>query len=185
MSKIKDGLTPETLAEKIWDALKDIREENQAQNKWQRQDDHGPAYLIIAGFDQYHPSHVSNIINGVRHPYVGHTINGDMNGLLRDLEYQDGAIIIDNDGTLVRVGARLKNNTTIDDAATALGREVGMDEAETLGFKHEVGTRHINALYATFVMNGAYGLTLSGKTGDLRMYKDGRIVRSTVPEESQ
>ena len=177
-------MTYSTLAELnqgIWNALVNIRER---EYKVSRNDDHGVAYLIITGYEPNKASHNDNIINGVRHHLIGHQLNGNIEETLeKGVGNQDGAILVDKEGIMHRIGARLKNNTTLEEVAKDLKKQIGKDEAETLGFDIEVGTRHINGVYATYLMPDTYGFTLSGKTGDVRIYHKGKIIKSTIQSE--
>ncbi len=149
-----------------------------------RYDEIRPGYFIITGFNPNDKSHYSNIVNGATHPLVGYQLNGDLYETLNEnLKHVDGAVLIDYDNILYRIGSRLRNNVEPEDVASALGLEVLDDESRTFGFAHPVNTRHINALYASFLMPGTTVFTMSGKTGDIRKYEKGRITSSTVPEE--
>ncbi len=143
-----------------------------------------PGYLIVTGFDKENNIHLSNTINGTKHYLIDSALNGDLSELfMRQLAHIDGAIIIGKDYTLYRIGARLLNNIEPDQTAKALGREISDNEWETFGFAHEINTRHINALYASYLMPETIIFTMSGKTGDIRIYEKGRIIDSTIKTE--
>ncbi|MEK6922968.1 MAG: hypothetical protein AABX08_04175 [Nanoarchaeota archaeon] len=177
----------EALNKAILDYLHSIRKscysrplaENEARN-----DELRPGYLIVTGFDSANPLHTRNISNGSKHSLVGHQLNGDLRYLLESkLTYKDGAILISEDGQLHRIGARLLNLKSPNAIARELGLQILDNESETFGFTSEVNTRHINALYASHLMPGTIVITMSGKTGDIRMYEKGRIIDSTVEGE--
>ena len=149
-----------------------------------RYDEIRPGYLIITGFDPNNKDHSSNIANGTDHSLVGHQLNDDLYEILsNNLKCIDCAILINEEGVLYRIGSRLRNNVEPEYVASKLGLEVLEDESKMFGFSYPVNTRHINALYASFLMPGTTVFTMSGKTGDIRKYENGRITDSTISEE--
>jgi len=145
-----------------------------------------PGLLVVEGFDSANKTHTSNVVNGTKHPLVGSSLENNPYEILKtflQLIHEDGAIIIGYKGKLERIGARLLNNVEPEDVALFFGREISEMEWETLGFAHPANTRHVNALYASFIMKGTTAYTLSAKTGEIRAYKDGKIIESSVPEE--
>ncbi len=149
-------------------------------------DEKRPGYLIITKFNHQKKSHTKNLVGGTKHPLVGSIIKDDLPHLLRDtLLYTDGAIIIGKDKVLHRIGARILNNVHPSTIAKRLQKEEEEDESRMLGFAQEVNTRHVNAIYASWIMKGTTVFTMSAKTGEIRMYKKGKIRYSTIPEEIQ
>ena len=142
-----------------------------------------PGYLIVTGFDPENRTHYLNLVDGNRHQLVGRGLNGDTGAVLEKLVAQDEAIVIDQSGRIERVGARLRNYVSAEELARALGRGGDGPEWERLGFATLVGTRHVNAILASYVMPGTIVYTLSARTGDIRSYGHGRIMSSTVEGE--
>ena len=152
--------------------------------KEQYRDDLRPSYLIVLGFDPAKPlynstgKHISNTANGTHHSLIGCNIDGRELDILKGLAHEDGAILIGNKGTIQRIGSRLLNNIEPAEVIFSLKLEMKDSEWASLGFAHRVDTRHINALYASYLMEGTVVYTLSAKTGIIRAYKDGRIIYS-------
>ena len=149
-----------------------------------RNDEKRPGYLLVYGFDTNNRSHNSNVRNGTKHPLVGSQVPDDLKTLLEhDLLHVDGAVFIGKDNILYRVGAHLLNNVPPERVAEQLELQLSDEDWETFGFAHPVNTRHLNAIYGSFLMPETRFYTMSGKTGDIRVYADGRIIKSTIPEE--
>jgi len=148
-----------------------------------QRDNERPGFLIISNYNPNNLTHTENIVNGSKHELVNREFSldgGEFRKLLGKLIHQDGALLVGKErekGKVYRVGARLKNHNV------PLKVPDDKEEWEALGFSHEVGTRHINALYASTVMPGTSIWTLSGKTGTIRRYEEGRIVQSTLKPE--
>lgn len=148
-----------------------------------------PGYLIVLGInpdeereiqeDHNNGIPLSYIRNGKKHPLVGHVLNGDTHSILERLSCVDGAIMIDSMGVIHRIGARLLTEK----AARKYDSDVD-DEWMGLGFYHPTNTRHINAALYSMLEQDALVITMSGKTGDIRTIKNGKIIESTIPEET-
>ena len=139
-----------------------------------------PAYLVILGMPEENLRDTHNGKTGLATKYLGKPFTKIMPQLLKDIGNCDGAVIVDDSGKVVRVGAQLINLDTRR-LLRERKREYGKHEtpARLLGFADEVGTRHTSALVASYKHQGIQIITLSEESGDIRVYENGRIVAST------
>lgn len=143
-----------------------------------------PAYLVLVDFPDRYLKYVHGGTDGIAEKYLGKPFHRVLPGLLREVGNCDGAVIVDNSGTVVRVGAQL---IKLDTRKVLKEREKEFGKAGNpsviLGFGNSVGTRHTSALAATHAYKGVKALTLSEESDDIRVYKLGRIIASTHPQD--
>lgn len=141
-----------------------------------------PAFLVILDLPEEGLKHVHNGLTGIASKYIGKPFRDVMPQLLEDVGNCDGAIVVDREGKVVRVGAQLINLDT-KKVLRKRRSEVLCDDnpCRLLGFGSEVGTRHTSALVASYQHKNTKVITLSEESGDLRVYEKGRIVASTNP----
>lgn len=139
-----------------------------------------PAYLILLGVSQESLKDTHNGAIGIATKYLGKPFAKVMPQLLKDIGNCDGAVVVDQEGKVVRVGAQLTNLDT-KRILRERKKEYGKMEnpALLLGFCGEVGTRHTSALVASYKHQGIQVVTLSEESGDIRVYESGRIIAST------
>ncbi|KHO52136.1 MAG: hypothetical protein QT08_C0014G0029 [archaeon GW2011_AR17] len=139
-----------------------------------------PAYLVLLGMPEENLKDTHNGVTGMATKYLGKPFARVMPQLLKDIGNCDGAVVVDNAGKVVRVGAQLINLDTRG-LLKERKREYGKQEnpARLLGFSEEVGTRHTSAIVASYKHQGIKVVTLSEETGDIRIYENGRILAST------
>lgn len=139
-----------------------------------------PAYLVILGMPEEYLKDTHNGVTGLATKYLGKPFTKVMPQLLKDIGNCDGAVIVDNAGKVVRVGAQLINLDTRG-LLRERKREYGKNEnpAKLLGFAEEVGTRHTSAIVASYKHAGTRIVTLSEESGDIRIYENGKILAST------
>jgi hypothetical protein len=143
-----------------------------------------PAFIVLLDLPDEGLKNVHNGLAGETVKYIGKPFKNVMTHLLEDVGNCDGAIVVDREGKVVRVGAQLINLDT-KKILKDRRREVLCDDNPTkiLGFGNDVGTRHTSALVASYQHKGAKVITLSEETGDLRVYEKGRIIASTNSQD--
>ena len=143
-----------------------------------------PAYIILLDFPEQYLKYVHGGTTGLAERYTGKPFNKIMPELLKDVGNCDGAIIVDDTGTVVRVGAQLISLDTRK-LTKERKKEYGKNEnpSALFGFGSQVGTRHTSALVATHKYPGIKAITLSEESDDVRVYKKGRIIASTHPKD--
>ncbi len=139
-----------------------------------------PAYLVLLGMPEENLKDTHNGVTGIATKYLGKPFAKVMPQLLKDIGNCDGAVVVNNAGKVVRVGAQLINLDTRG-LLRERKRELGKNEnpAKLLGFSEEVGTRHTSAIVASYKHKGIRVVTLSEESGDIRIYEDGKILAST------
>lgn len=138
-----------------------------------------PAYLVILGMPEENLKDTHNGVTGMATKYLGKPFTKVMPQLLQDIGNCDGAVIVDDSGRVVRVGAQLINLDTrklLKERKKEFGKE---HPAKLLGFSEDVGTRHTSAIVASYKHPGVRIVTLSEESGDIRIYENGRILAST------
>ncbi len=139
-----------------------------------------PAYLVLLGMTEEQIKDTHNGETGIATKYLGKHFSKVMPELLKDIGNCDGAVITDEKGKVVRVGAQLTNLDTkklLKERKRELGKKD--NSAKILGFCDEVGTRHTSAIVASYKHEGVHVITLSEESGDIRIYHQGRIIAST------
>lgn len=139
-----------------------------------------PAYLVLLGMPEENLRDTHNGAVGIATKYLGKSFVKVMPQLLHDIGNCDGAVVVDQDGKVARVGAQLTNLDTkklIRERKKEHGRME--NPARLLGFCEEVGTRHTSAIVASYKHQGIQVVTLSEESGDIRVYENGRIIAST------
>lgn len=138
-----------------------------------------PAYLVLLGMPEESLKDTHNGVTGLATKYLGKPFAKVMPQLLQDIGNCDGAVIVDNSGKVVRVGAQLINLDTRK-LLRERKREYGKEHpAKLLGFSEDVGTRHTSAIVASYKHADTRIITLSEESGDIRIYENGRILAST------
>jgi len=139
-----------------------------------------PAYLIALDFPEEGLKNVHSGLTGIATKYLGKRFARVMPQLLEEMGNCDGAIVVNNAGKVVRVGAQLTNLDTrrvLHERRKELGKHYS--PPALLGFSGEVGTRHTSALAAAYKHPGTKIVTLSEESGDIRVYENGKIIAST------
>lgn len=95
--------------------------------------------------------------------------------------FHDGAILILKDGTLERSGVQLDINLI--KFLNTMKLDWNKDLASQLGFSNSVSMRHLSGISSSLQFKGTTVFTRSEETGDIRVYEEGKILFSTVPEE--
>ncbi|MBI5797989.1 DNA integrity scanning protein DisA nucleotide-binding domain protein [Candidatus Woesearchaeota archaeon] len=139
-----------------------------------------PAYLIVLNFPEENLKDTHNGLTGIAMKYVGRPFKAVMPDLLDEMGNCDGAVLVDNKGKILRVGAQLTNLDTRK-LLRERKKEFGNLEnpALILGFGVDVGTRHTTALVASHKHEGSKVITLSEESGDIRVYSKGKIISTT------
>ena len=167
------------LQDEVLASLRSIREKYHnvpLMEEDKEKDEQRPAYFIILGYDS--SKHSKHVFNGTKHELIDSYITGNLDGILEQLKFRDGAILINCNGKIERVGAWITNINP-----QKLLKHSGEDIYKKLGFAHDIGTRHVSALYSSDIMPETRVYTLSGSSGDIRVYKKGEIIESTIKEE--
>lgn len=143
-----------------------------------------PAYLILLGMPEENLKDTHNGVTGLATKYLNKPFTKVMPQLLKDIGNCDGAVIVNDAGKVVRVGAQLINLDTRG-LLRERKRELGKNEnpAKLLGFAEEVGTRHTSAIVASYKHQDVRVVTLSEESGDIRIYENGKILASTNPRD--
>ncbi|MBS3162434.1 diadenylate cyclase [Candidatus Woesearchaeota archaeon] len=139
-----------------------------------------PAYIILLDFNEKNLQYLHGGVTGIAEKYIGKKFTEVMKGLLIEMGNCDGAVVVGNDGKVLRVGAQL---TKLDTKKIIRERKKEYGDlgspGRLLGFANDVGTRHTSALVASYQNEGTKVVTLSEETGDLRVYENGRIIASS------
>lgn len=95
----------------------------------------------------------------------------------------DGAILIDSNGNILHSGIIIEGlrPRNLANKISSIGPE--RDLSARLGFKKKVHSRHLSAIAASFQFKGTIVFTISEETGDLHIFKNGKILFSTVKGE--
>src|SRR3989338_7188124 len=139
-----------------------------------------PAYLVLLGVPEESLRDTHNGAIGIATKYLGKPFSKVMPQLLEDIGNCDGAVVVDQEGKVARVGAQLTNLDT-KKLIRERKKEFGKMEnpALLLGFAGEIGTRHTSAIVASYKHQGIQVVTLSEESGDIRIYENGTIIAST------
>ena len=139
-----------------------------------------PAYIILLDFSENNLQYLHGGVTGIAEKYVGKRFTNVMTDLLNEMGNCDGAVVVNREGKVLRVGAQL---TKLDTKKILNERKKEFGELDSpgrlLGFANDVGTRHTSALVASYQHEGTKVITLSEETGDLRVYENGRIIASS------
>ena len=139
-----------------------------------------PAYIILLDYPEKKLQYLHGGITGIAKKYVGKKFSVVMKDLLIEMGNCDGAVVVGEDGKVLRVGAQLTKLDTkkiLNERKKEYG-DLG-SPGRLLGFSNDIGTRHTSALVASYQQEGIKVITLSEETGDLRVYENGRIIASS------
>lgn len=141
---------------------------------------HRPAYIFVLNFDPDDPEHSERIFKPNRDRIsVGKKL--DDRTIAEDIQkiaYEDGAIIVDQDGRINSTNAQLVNVNPAE-----IPYIDGKDPYETIGFKLPVNTRHFSAIGASYHMPSCVVYVL-GEHGHIRRFDEGELSFSTVRYEA-
>lgn len=138
------------------------------QEKWSKE------YALMTDLQQ-------NIFRYKPRLFLGRTMNWMMNTISRT-RYFDGAILIRRKGYASASGVFLTNLRPAL-LVEHLEHKMEHDLSKTLGFKEKVHSRHLVAITASWQLKQTTVYTVSEETRTIRIYEDGRIIYSTIPEE--
>ncbi len=102
--------------------------------------------------------------------------------IIRKTKYFDGAILVRQNGLISASGiylTGLQPGLLIEH----LGQKMDRDFSQVLGFKEPVHSRHLVAITASWQLKGTTVYTVSEESKIIRVYENGRIIYSTIPEE--
>ena len=102
-------------------------------------------------------------------------------GIMNTINF-DGAILIDDHGNILHSGSMIEG---LRPRATAdkLNPRRTADLSSQFGFKRKVHMRHIIAITSSYVFKDTIVFTISEETNDFHIFKNGKIIHSTVPGE--
>jgi len=146
-----------------------------------------PGIIFVLGFVQKNPQHdfyVSDTNEELGNEVIGRNLFEDDDKLKENivkLFYEDGAIILDPEATIKRVGAHLINLKD-DDVAKFFG--VPKLTAKNMGFLRSVNTRHEAVIKSSYFLKDLSHYVLSEETGDVTRCINGRIMFSTNRDEN-
>jgi DNA integrity scanning protein DisA with diadenylate cyclase activity len=91
----------------------------------------------------------------------------------------DGAILIDDYGNILHSGTMIEG---LHPRATAdkLNPHRTIDLSSQFGFKRKVHMRHITAITSSYFFKDIIVFTISEETNDFHIFKNGKIIYSTV-----
>ena len=96
-------------------------------------------------------------------------------------QQDDGAILVDPWGIITNSGVYLEPR--LKHLLEELGMLNDRDYSQKYGFAEHVGTRHLNSIASSYRMPDATIFTLSASSGRIRIYEQGKIIYSPIPEE--
>ncbi|HOM68195.1 MAG TPA: diadenylate cyclase [Candidatus Paceibacterota bacterium] len=95
----------------------------------------------------------------------------------------DGAILINNKGTVIASGVFLEN-IKAKEVALTLNPSKAEDLSAAFGFKKKVHTRHLTAIASSYVLKHTTVFVISEEDRSLRIFEKGRIIYSTIKGEA-
>lgn len=102
--------------------------------------------------------------------------------IIKKTKYFDGAILVNRRGLFYASGiylTHLQPRLLLEH----LGEKFEGDFSRTLGFREKVHARHLVAITASWQLKGTTIYTVSEETKTIRVYEEGRIIYSSIPEE--
>jgi len=101
---------------------------------------------------------------------------------LERIAYEDGAILLTNNGLIHSTNVQLQN---VNPAEIYTSKRVKNEHKDKLfGFRQPVNTRHYSSLGASFHMFGTIIYTLGEESKQIRRFQQGIITFSTLKEEN-
>lgn len=183
------------------EAVKDIKEEL---FYWKTKHKHDPAFFIVHNFGvdkgYNYQRHLSRFVTDDQ--ICGkYYLDPEIIGKMENLAYEDGAILIDDNQKVMHTHAHIINLNPIalieKHYPETLRKTYHPNNPKYFGFRQELNTRHLSALYASFHFPNSIIYTLGerldirdedGKLshiddGHIRRYEDGLITFSTYDRE--
>jgi hypothetical protein len=172
--------------------------------RWKTEHKHDPAFFIVHNFgvekEYNYKRHLSRFVddNNIRGKYY---LNPQIIAKIENLAYEDGAMLIDENQNIVYTHAHIIN---LNPPALiekyypeTLRKNYNPNNPKYFGFRQELNTRHLSALYASFHFPNSIiytlgerldvrdeiGKLLSIDDGHIRRYEDGLITFSTYDRE--
>jgi hypothetical protein len=171
---------------------------------WKTEHKHDPAFIIVHNFgvdkEYNYQRHLSRFVvdDAIRGKYY---LDPEILGKIENLAYEDGAILIDENQKVMYTHAHIINLNPIalieKHYPETLRKNYHPNSPKYFGFRQELNTRHLSALYASFHFPNSAIYTLgerldvrdeNGKLlniddGHIRRYEDGLITFSTYDRE--
>jgi len=149
--------------------------------KWNIEFGHAPAYIFVLNYQPDDETHSNHVFKPVFNRTCVNKFIGDESALsnLRDLCFEDNAILVDSNGKVYATEAQLVNVNPAEITDEKWQHEL---THHGYGFSTAVHTRHYSSLGASFHLQGTVVYTL-GEKGIIRRFEQGDITFSTLREE--